>query len=80
MAFDAVRAWKDPDYRATLNEAERSLMSENPAGTLELNEVELSGVNGALEAFLSLTIVGGPCTTTVVVTTPIICGDPTSND
>lgn len=48
MQLDITRAWKDPDYRAQMSEAELALLPENPAGTLELNEAELGGVIGGL--------------------------------
>lgn len=55
-----VRAWKDADYRASLSEAERSLVPRNPAGQFELSESDLRRVTGG--AFADTCI----CGTTVV--------------
>jgi mersacidin/lichenicidin family type 2 lantibiotic len=41
-----IRAWKDPDYRRSLTAAERAQLSDNPAGTIELTEAELSAAAG----------------------------------
>jgi mersacidin/lichenicidin family type 2 lantibiotic len=30
-----IRAWKDPEYRVTLNAQERALLPPNPAGTID---------------------------------------------
>ncbi|HEY0753116.1 MAG TPA: mersacidin/lichenicidin family type 2 lantibiotic [Ktedonobacteraceae bacterium] len=44
MKFDVVRAWKDENYRQTLNKEQLSALPANPAG--EINETELAGVCG----------------------------------
>ncbi|HEU4407283.1 MAG TPA: mersacidin/lichenicidin family type 2 lantibiotic [Polyangiaceae bacterium] len=44
--IDVARAWKDGEYRASLSEAERASLPENPAGAIELTEAELEGVAG----------------------------------
>ena len=36
-----IRAWRDEDYRLGLNEAERSMLPEHPAGQIELSDAEL---------------------------------------
>jgi len=33
--LNIVRAWKDEDYRASLSDADRALLPDNPAGSLE---------------------------------------------
>ena len=38
---DIVRAWKDPAYRATLDEA-----PANPAGLIELSDDQLASASG----------------------------------
>lgn len=38
---DIIRAWKDPDYRASLAAA-----PESPAGLVELDDVALEGILG----------------------------------
>lgn len=40
-AADTIRAWKDPEYRATLDQA-----PDHPAGTIELTDDELEHVAG----------------------------------
>ncbi|MDY6876288.1 MAG: mersacidin/lichenicidin family type 2 lantibiotic [Chloroflexota bacterium] len=44
--LDIVRAWKDPEYRLNLSEAERALLPENPAGLIELSDADLGEVGG----------------------------------
>ena len=48
MTIDLIRAWKDHGYREALSERERALLPDNPAGTIELTDRELSGVDGGL--------------------------------
>ena len=35
--IDIILAWKDKEYRQSLNEAEQESLPDNPAGTLELS-------------------------------------------
>ena len=35
---EIIRAWKDPDYRASLSKASRSTLPDNPAGTIDLSD------------------------------------------
>ena len=44
--IDIVRAWKDEDYCASLTAAERASLPGNPAGSIELTDLELSAVAG----------------------------------
>jgi mersacidin/lichenicidin family type 2 lantibiotic len=47
MLLDTIiRAWKDPEYRQTLNEEEQALLPENPAGAIELTDEELDMAAG----------------------------------
>ena len=41
-----VRAWKDPEFRATLSDAERRALPAHPAGLVEMNDGELMEVSG----------------------------------
>ena len=41
-----IRAWKDEEYRLSLSEAERALLPENPAGSVELTDAELDQAAG----------------------------------
>ncbi|MHA6785703.1 mersacidin/lichenicidin family type 2 lantibiotic [Pseudonocardia saturnea] len=45
-AFDLVRAWKDPEFRAGLGEEECAQLSEHPAGLIELDDAYLDQVAG----------------------------------
>jgi mersacidin/lichenicidin family type 2 lantibiotic len=44
--IDAIRAWKDPLYRASLSARERAELPAHPAGVLELNEAQLKETAG----------------------------------
>lgn len=41
-----IEAWRDEEYRETLDSEARSLLPENPAGELELTEADLAEVGG----------------------------------
>jgi len=41
-----IRAWKDAEFRASLSDAERRLLPENPAGLIDLTAAELDAVEG----------------------------------
>jgi mersacidin/lichenicidin family type 2 lantibiotic len=56
--LDIIRAWKDPEYRLSLSEADRAHLLENPAGSLELTDAELELVGGSTGNCLPGTIVG----------------------
>jgi mersacidin/lichenicidin family type 2 lantibiotic len=47
MKIDIVRAWKDEEYRNSLNSEELAMLPANPAGSLELSDTQLEGVHGA---------------------------------
>jgi mersacidin/lichenicidin family type 2 lantibiotic len=44
--LDIIRAWKDAEYRNSLTDEQRSLLPENPAGLIELMDIELEEVAG----------------------------------
>ena len=44
---DVIRAWKDPKYRATLSGEELAALPENPAGLIELSDLDLDVAGGA---------------------------------
>lgn len=46
---DVIRAWKDADFRAELNEAEFALLPQNPAGLVQLTDEALEVVVGGVE-------------------------------
>lgn len=41
-----IRAWKDPEFRNNLNEAELASIPEHPAGIIQLSDDELSDIAG----------------------------------
>lgn len=43
---DVVRAWKDESYRKSLSQAQRAQLPQNPAGLIELTELEMDQVAG----------------------------------
>jgi mersacidin/lichenicidin family type 2 lantibiotic len=57
-----IRAWKDEEYRLSLSEAERALLPENPAGSIELTDAELEQATGAWGwCFFTRLRCGGSC-------------------
>jgi mersacidin/lichenicidin family type 2 lantibiotic len=44
--IETVRAWTDPEYRATLTPEQLALLPEHPAGLVELDEKDLQSVSG----------------------------------
>jgi mersacidin/lichenicidin family type 2 lantibiotic len=49
---DVIRAWKDPVYRNSLTDAERSALPANPAGSIELSDTDLGKVAGGVLTIL----------------------------
>lgn len=47
---DAVRAWKDEEYRLNLSEEERAKLPDDPAGAIELLDNDLEHLAGGLMA------------------------------
>ena len=58
--IDIVRAWKDPEYRQSLSEAEKAFLPEHPAGLTELTDAEMGVVTGGLPR-QTLTVRGEIC-------------------
>ncbi|MEM8963319.1 MAG: mersacidin/lichenicidin family type 2 lantibiotic [Acidobacteriota bacterium] len=56
-ANDIVRAWKDADFRASLENA-----PDSPAGVVEIDDSFLAGVGGAQEVGISITNTSTFCT------------------
>jgi|HubBroStandDraft_1064217.scaffolds.fasta_scaffold67093_2 mersacidin/lichenicidin family type 2 lantibiotic len=50
-AYKIIRAWKDPNYRNSLSDAERAALPPNPAGEIEIGDAALRGVVGGLSLF-----------------------------
>jgi mersacidin/lichenicidin family type 2 lantibiotic len=45
---NAIRAWKDEDFRLSLNETELAQLPANPAGPVELTNEQLGMVAGGV--------------------------------
>lgn len=45
-SIDVAQAWKSESYRATLSDAQLSMVPQSPAGVVELSEAELTAANG----------------------------------
>ncbi len=59
---DVIRAWRDPEYRATLSSDELAALPAHPAGLIELSDAELASAAG-LESIDTLAItINSPCT------------------
>ena len=62
---NVIRAWKNEAYRQSLSTEEQVLLPANPAGEVELSELELEAISGAQGFFGS----SGPSETTEQVVT-----------
>ena len=60
---EIIRAWKDPEYRASLNEAELAALPAHPSGRIDLSDSELEGVAGGDVANTEALKTFGCCTT-----------------
>ena len=47
--IDIIRAWKDEEYRKSLTDEQRASLPANPAGKMELSEMDMSGVAGGTD-------------------------------
>jgi len=55
-----VRAWRDPEYRAKLNETERAGLPDHPAGWIELENADLNEVAGGLPELTRIIVMCTP--------------------
>ncbi len=59
---DVIRAWIDPEYRATLSDEQIAALPAHPAGLIELSDAELASAAG-LDSLDTVAItVHSPCT------------------
>jgi mersacidin/lichenicidin family type 2 lantibiotic len=61
--LDIVRAWKDEEYCGSLNDEQRALLPENPAGVIELTDGDLAAAGGTQGEITPLTITLPICPT-----------------
>jgi mersacidin/lichenicidin family type 2 lantibiotic len=69
--LNIIRAWKDEHYRASLTNAERNLLPDNPAGFIDLTDADLQAAAGGRPpdwTKFSLCSLGCPTTTN-----PYVC-------
>jgi len=59
--LDVVRAWKDDQYRRSLEGPELGALPANPAGMIDLSEIELGAVAGGTDGVMYTGCVQ-PCT------------------
>lgn len=74
-----TRAWKDPNYRASLSEEELQALPANPAGMMELDEFEQKEVEGGIltititVALSCMSCFHGTCNTAICDITKVDC-------
>ncbi|HVJ82921.1 MAG TPA: mersacidin/lichenicidin family type 2 lantibiotic [Planctomycetia bacterium] len=56
--IDVVRAWKDEAYRNELPEAARAALPANPAGVVDLADVQAENVNGGATSLIVTILFG----------------------
>ncbi|MDJ0570860.1 MAG: mersacidin/lichenicidin family type 2 lantibiotic [Pleurocapsa sp. MO_192.B19] len=71
---DIIRAWKDKEFRNSLNEEQRSQLPENPAGILDMSDESLETIFGGARTGAGT---GGNCCTIGDPPDPIHSGDGT---
>lgn len=59
---DIINAWRDEEYRASLDEAQRAALPESPIGPIDLSESDLEEIEGGTTTI--------PC---VTLATALIC-------
>lgn len=73
-----IRAWKDAEFRATLEADERVGIPESPVGSIELADDDLDPAGGAVPLLTQTTICATsmPCVIlgTIAVSQTISCG------
>jgi mersacidin/lichenicidin family type 2 lantibiotic len=52
-----IDAWRDEEYRESLDAETRSLLPANPAGELELSDAELADIDGGAISLTTLTTI-----------------------
>lgn len=58
---EIIRAWRSEEYWLSLSEEERARLPENPAGMVELDDVDLSDVAGGVVETMSLLVECASC-------------------
>lgn len=58
-----IRAWRDPEYFASLSEADRACIPDHPAGVVELSDQDLNGLSAADGAVINTQVFETICIT-----------------
>ena len=66
-----IEAWRDEEYRESLDAETRTLLPANPAGELELSDAELADVDGGAISLTTLTWTWSITTVSITVTAMI---------
>ena len=74
-----IRAWKDPDYRLTLDPGEQHAVPDSPVGSIELEDTDLGDVAGGdveLVTQTTICVTSLACVTvaTIAISKNISCG------
>lgn len=77
--IQTIRAWKDVDYRASLDPGARADLPDSPVGTIELADEDLGDAAGGVAPVLtqtSICVTSLPCFggITVTISNQISCG------
>ncbi|HZR40598.1 MAG TPA: mersacidin/lichenicidin family type 2 lantibiotic [Ktedonobacteraceae bacterium] len=64
---DIVRAWKDEQFRESLDPEQQVKLPSNPAGEIELNDSELGTAGGADPQIAVTAPIGGTCATAMCI-------------
>ncbi|MER5318683.1 mersacidin/lichenicidin family type 2 lantibiotic [Streptosporangium roseum] len=67
--MNSVKAWKDPEYRASLSSADLARIPANPAGPVTLSNRELETVAGATSGICA----GAGLTVAIITMTFTVC-------
>jgi mersacidin/lichenicidin family type 2 lantibiotic len=67
-----VRSWKDEDYFASLTVEERTLLPNNPAGLIELNNDDCLGANGGTLETITFCVPTGTATFTITLNAQLL--------
>ena len=73
-----IRAWKDLDFRASLDPNEGTGLPSSPVGTIELDDADLGDPSGGMipitQTSICATSLGCAATITIAISNQISCG------
>lgn len=64
-----IGAWRDEEYRASLDAETQALVPESPIGEITLSDAELAGIEGATQADCSVAV----SVSLVVLASELLC-------